>query len=173
MNSLRGTIPVMVVMTVLALGADLFGQVPRTGQQVPPMPRIWNEGLGSWLTIGLGPRGMVAAISRQFERSVVNFHGGYYWKRENLSGGDLGLTIGLPLSRHRLFASVGGGLGCLIGKFGEAEKSRPELCLAADLQLFAKITSRLGIGFYSDVGVSAHRALGGFFLCIQYGRWQI
>jgi hypothetical protein len=173
MKNKRTVIPAMVVLIVLVAGTDLLCQVPRTGQQVPPMPRTWNEGLGSWLGIGVGPFGMVAAFSRDLERSVVTLHGGLYWKSPSFSGGDLGLTIGLPLSRNRLFASVGGGLGCLVGTPGEAVKSKPELSLAADLQMSFRLSSRIAFGIYSDLAVSIHRAMGGLFLCIQYGHWEL
>lgn len=159
------------LLVLIASGPVLFGQASRTGQQVPTMPRVWDEGLGSWANIGASPYGMIAGFSRLYERSVVTFHGGLYFKAEERLVGDLGLTIGLPLTRRRMFASVGGGLGCLIGKFGQDSKVRLIPCLAGDLQLFFRFSSRLGLGVYSTLGVSTKKTLGGIFFCLQYGRW--
>jgi hypothetical protein len=160
-----------VLLALLASGPVLFGQASRTGQQVPAMPRVWDEGVGSWANIGASPFGLMAGFSRQFERSVVTLHGELYFKTEDFAGGDLGLTIGLPLNRRRVFASVGGGIGCLIGRFGLDAKIKHVPCLAGDLQLFLRFSSRLGLGVYSTLGVSTKKTVGGVFFCLQYGGW--
>jgi hypothetical protein len=137
------------------------------------MPRIWDEGLSNWASFGMGPSGLVIAFSRLLDRSVVTVHGGAYLWSEEFSGADIAATIGLPLSRGRFFASAGGGLGCLIGKLDLDPKTKPVLCLAADLQLSLRLTSRVALGLYAPFGLSPHKIVGGLFLCIQYGRWEI
>lgn len=182
MNAKSGFLPGILLLALIASGPGLFGQsIPKgrqipTGRQVPPMPRAWNEGLGNWASVGLGPAGFVAAFSRQLERSVVTFRTGIYLWVEALSGVDLAATIGLPLSRDRVFASVGGGLGCQIvkitGGVDQDLKVKAAPCLAADLQLSFRLTSRLGLGLYVPFSVSTKRAIMGLFFCLQFGKWE-
>jgi len=173
MNKKRRLIWAMVLLAFIASGPALFGQTGLMGQQIPPMPRLWDEGLGSWASLGLGPSGLVAAFSREFDYTVATLRAGFYWRSEAFSGGDMAMTVGLPLSRGRVFASVGGGLGCMIGKLSLGPKTKAYLALAADLQVSLRLSSRLALGLYAPVSVSAHKAVGGICLCLQYGRWQL
>jgi hypothetical protein len=176
MNAERRILPGMVLLTLLVLGPALFGQSFPKGRQVPPLPRTWDQGLGSWASVGLGPAGFAAAFSRQFERSVVTLRSGIYLWNPAFAGADVAATIGLPLSRGRVFASAGGGLGCMVGKItggiDEDLKVKAAPCLAADLQLSLRLTSRLGLGLYAPFGLSTKRFIGGIFLCLQFGRWE-
>ena len=183
MNAKSRFLPGLVLLVLIASGSGLFGQsIPKgqripTGRQVPPLPRAWDQGLGSWASVGLGPSGFVAAFSRELERTVVTFHPGLSLWDEAFSGVDLAATIGLPLSRGRVFASVGGGLGCMIGKItgGVDQELKIQLlpCLAADLQLSLRLTSRLGLGFYVPFSVSTQHAVLGLYVCLQFGTWQL
>ncbi|MGZ5498121.1 MAG: hypothetical protein ACXWHI_05325 [Candidatus Aminicenantales bacterium] len=173
MNKKRLVIWAIVSLVLAASGPALFGQAGRTGQQIPPMPRIWDEGLGSWASLGFGPSGLVAAFTRQLEHTVGTLRAGFYWGSEAFSGGDMAMTVGLPLSRGRVFASVGGGLGCMIGRLSLDPKTKAYLALAADLQVSLRLSSRVALGLYAPLSVSTHKAVGGICLCLQYGRWQI
>lgn len=172
MNAKRLILPGMVLMALAASGPGLFGQAGRTGRQVPPLPRIWDQGLGNWASIGLGPTGFVAAFSRQREHSVVTLRTGIYLWSAALTGFDVAATIGIPLSGDRVFASIGGGLGFMHGKNESDPVSKMAPCLAGDLQLSLRLTSRLGLGLYAPIGVSTRSVVGGFYLCLQYGRWE-
>jgi hypothetical protein len=182
MNMKSRFLSVVFFLALAASGHVLFGQSFPYGrqtqavQQVPPMPRTWNEGLGSWASLGLGPSGFVGAATRQFERMAVTLRTGIYTWSERYSGVDLAATIGLPLSRGRVFASVGGGAGLMIGKItggiDQDLKAKAYPCLAADLQLSLRLTSRLGLGLYAPVSVSAKRTVMGLFACLQFGRWE-
>jgi len=172
MSDKRAAVLAVMVMILSVMGPKLFCQVPRTGQQIPPMPRLWDEGLGSWASLGLGPSGFIAAFSRERDRSVVTLRGGLYLGSEAFSGGDVAVTVGLPLSRNRLFASIGGGIGCMIGEIDLDPKTKAYPSLAADLQLSFRLSSRVALGLYAPLSVSAHKAVGGIFLCLQYGKWQ-
>jgi hypothetical protein len=172
MSAKRRILPGLICLVLMAAGPGLFGQAGRTGRQVPPLPRAWNEGLGSWASVGIGPSGLVAAFSRQLERSVVTLRTGIYLWNVDFSGFDVAATIGLPLSRDRVFASVGGGLGLMHGKIDLDPKTKMTPCLAADLQLSLRLTSRLGLGLYAPFGLNTKHIVGGFFFCLQYGRWQ-
>jgi len=170
-------IAVMALLMASVAAPGVFGQIPRsgrpTGQQVPPMPRVWDPGLANWGSLGLGPQGFVLAFSRLGEKSVVTFRTGAYLWNKTFSGADASVTIGLPLSRGRVFSSVGGGLGLMIGKFELDAKSKAYPCLAADLQVSCRLTRTLGLGFYAPVGVTTHKVIGGVFACLQYGRFEI
>lgn len=172
----------LILLVLIASGSGLFsqslptaGQIP-TGRQIPSMPRTWDQGLGSWASLGLGPTGFVAAFSRELERTAVTFHLGLSLWDEAFSGVDLAATIGLPLSRGRVFASVGGGLGCMIGKItgGIDQELKVQWlpCLAADLQLSIRLTSRLGLGFYVPFSLSTQHAVLGLNACLQFGKWE-
>ena len=182
MNTKRRLLSGMALLVLAASGPGLFGQSFPSGrqvravQQVPPMPRTWNEGLGSWGSLGLGPSGFVGAATREFERTAVTLRTGIYIWSQKYSGIDLAATIGLPLSRGRLFASVGGGAGLMIGKItglidGDP-RTRVSPCLAADLQLSLRLTPRLGLGLYVPFSASLHHAVMGLFACLQFGRWE-
>jgi hypothetical protein len=173
MNKKRLAIWATVLLALTASGPALFGQVGRAGQQIPPLPSLWDEGLGSWASLGLGPSGLVAAFSRELEHTVGTLRAGFYWGSEAFSGGDVAMTVGLPLSRGRVFASVGGGVGCMIGKLSLDPKTKAYLALAADLQVSLRLSSRVALGLYAPVSVSTHKAVGGICLCLQYGRWQL
>jgi len=173
MNKKRFVVSGTVLLILIATGPALFGQAGRTGQQIPPMPRLWDEGLGSWASLGLGPSGLVVAFSRQFDHSVGTLRGGLYWGSEAFSGGDIAATIGLPLSRGRVFASVGGGLGCMIGKLSLDPKTKTYLCLAADLQVSLRLSNRVALGLYAPLSISTKKAVGGICFCLQYGEWQL
>jgi hypothetical protein len=182
MNMKNRSLSALFLLTLAASGPGLFGQSFPYGrqaqavQQVPPMPRTWNEGLGSWASLGLGPSGFVGAATREFERTAVTLRTGIYAWSEKYSGVDLAATIGLPLSRGRLFASVGAGAGLMIGKItggvDEDLKVKAYPCLAADLQLSLRLTSRLGLGLYAPISASAKRTVMGLFACLQFGRWD-
>lgn len=171
MAKMRAVTPGMVLVLLLASTPALFSRSSPEGQQVPPMPRVWDQGQGSWTSIGAGTPGLVIAFSRLFERSIVTLHGGLYLWSEALSGGDIAVTIGLPLSQGRVFASVGGGLGLMIDKIDLDTKTKALPCLAADLQLSFRLTSRWALGLYVPVGAGFHKVVGGLFLCLQYGDW--
>ncbi len=171
MTKMRAIAPGMVLVVILALTPAPFSQASPMGQQVPPMPRIWDQGQGSWTSIGAGPSGLAIAFSRLFERSIVTLRGGLYLWSDAFSGGDIAVTIGLPLSRGRVFASVGGGLGLLIGEIDLDTKNKAVPCLAADFQISFRLTSRWALGLYAPVGVGLHKVVGGLFLCLQYGDW--
>jgi len=173
MNKKRLLIKAMFLLVLTASGPALFGQAGRTGQQIPPMPRLWDEGRGSWASLGFGPFGLVAAFSREFEHTVGTLRAGFYWGSEAFSGGDMAMTVGLPLSRGRVFASVGGGLGFMIGKLSLDPKTKAYLAFAADLQVSLRLSSRVALGLYAPVSVSTHKAVGGICLCLQFGRWQL
>ena len=175
MRAVMAAITLVIVLATPALAPGAFGQVrsPRTGQQAPPMPRLWDEGLGNWGSLGLGTPGLVLAFSRLLEHSVVTVRTGAYLWSEDFSGADISATIGLPLSRGRFFASVGGGLGCMIGKLDPEAKPKAFLGLAADLQLSLRLTRRLALGLYAPVGLGVHKVIGGIFACLQYGRFEI
>lgn len=182
MNMNSRFLPVVFLLASAASGPGLFGQSFPSGrqiqsiQQVPPMPGTWNEGLGSWASIGLGPSGFVGAATREFERTAVTLRAGIYNWSEKYSGVDLAATIGLPLSRGRLFASVGGGAGLMIGKLtggvDEDLTAKAYPCVAADLQLSLRLTPRLGLGLYVPFSASLHHAVVGLFACLQFGRWE-
>jgi hypothetical protein len=167
----RTIVPGMVLVVILASTPALFSRTSPMGQQVPPMPRIWDQGQGSWTSIGAGTSGLAIAFSRLFERSIVTLRGGLYLWSEAFSGGDIAVTIGLPLSRGRVFASVGGGLGLMIGEIDPDPKTKAVPCLAADLQISFRLTSRWALGLYAPVGAGFHKVVGGLFLCLQYGGW--
>jgi hypothetical protein len=173
MSGIRKMIAAGAFVVLLAGGAMIRAQVPHTGQGIPPMPRLWDPGRGSWASLGAGPSGLVAAVSHEFERTVVTLRGGLYAWSKAFSGGDLAVTVGLPLSRGRLFASVGGGLGLLIGKTDPVLSSKAYPALAADFQASLRLSSHLGLGIYAPVGVCGHGAVAGFFLCLQYGGWRL
>lgn len=183
MNAKSRFLPGLVMLVLIASGPGLFGQsLPKgqripTGRQIPAMPRAWDQGLGSWASVGLGPTGVVAAFTRELERTAVTFHLGVSAWDEAFSGVDLAATIGLPLSRGRVFASVGGGLGCMIGKItgGVDQKLKIQWlpCLAADLQLSIRLTSRLGLGFYVPFSVSTQHTVLGLYACLQFGTWKL
>jgi hypothetical protein len=173
MSAKRRILTGIVFLALSASGPGLFGQGIPKGREVPTMPRIWDPGRGSWAFAGLGAPGFVVGFSHQHERSVLTVHGGAYLWNMAFSGSELAVTLGLPLSGGRLFASVGGGLGIMRGKFDPDQKAKTAPCLAADLQLSLRLGSRLGLGFYAPVDVSTKHVVGGFFICLQYGGWKI
>jgi hypothetical protein len=160
------------LVVLLGSGGMLQAQIRRIPQQIPPMPRLFDPGVGAWISLGAGPSGLVAAISRETERTVVTMRGGLYAWSKAFSGGDLAVTIGLPLSRGRVLASVGGGLGLVIGKKDPLLTSKAYPALAADFQASFRLSPRLGLGIYVPVGVCSQGAVGGLFLCLQFGRWR-
>ena len=162
----------LVLLAWIASGPPLYAQASRAEQQVPPMPSLWNESRGSWLEFGLGYTGFMVGLGREFARTTATLHLGYDWT-DAFRGADAGLTIGLPLSRGRPFAALGGGLGCLSGVFDSVRPARTVLCLDGDFQVFARITPRIAIGLYATMAVNTVKTAGGVFLCLQYGRWEI
>jgi hypothetical protein len=170
MNKMRGLVLGMAIAIFGLAAPGLPGQAPRTGQQIPPMPRVADPGTGGWFSLGASPWGFLVVVSRQAERTAMDVFAAYYLDDESFSGATLGLSLGLPLSTGRVFAEVGGGPGLMIVSWESANKTL--LCLNAGLQLSVRFSSRLALGLYSTVGVSTKKTLGGIFLCLQYGRWE-
>jgi hypothetical protein len=157
----------------LLSGAALSAQVPRTGQQIPPMPRLRDTDAPGWISLGIGLNGFMAAFSHQEKKIVGTLHAGYQWGSGRYSVGNLGLTAGPALTSGPLFAAVGGGVGCLIGWLDPGDrKTRTIVCLDGVIQLGLRFNSRLGLGLYSTVAVNSKKTLGGVFLSLQYGHWK-
>ena len=161
-------------LTVLLLvGAAANAQAVGGGRQRPSMPRVWDKDAPGWIDLGLGPNGLMAAFSHQEKNIIATLHGGCQWESGKYFVGNLGLTVGLPLTRGHLFAAVGGGVGCLVGWLDPSNKiTKGTACLDGDLQLFLRFNSRIGLGLYSTLAVSSKKTLGGIFLSLQYGRWK-
>lgn len=170
MNKMRCLVLGTAIAIVGLAAPGLPGQVPWTGQQVPPMPRVADPGTGGWISLGGSPWGFLVGVSRQSERTAMDLFAAYYLDEEGFSGATLGLSLGLPLSTGRVFAEVGGGPGLMIVSWDPSNKAL--LCLNAGLQLSVRFTSRLALGLFSTVGVSTQKTFGGIFLCLQYGRWE-
>jgi hypothetical protein len=65
------------------------------------MPRIWDQGVDSWINIGAGPLGAEISFSRQFEKTVTTAHFGYLLNGDLIKGGQLGVTLGLRCRKTR------------------------------------------------------------------------
>jgi hypothetical protein len=170
MDKMRALVLGMVIAISGLAAPRLSGQAPQTGQQIPPMPRVADPGTGGWFSLGASPWGFLAGVSRQAERTAMDLFVAYYLDDEGFSGATLGLSLGLPLSTGHVFAAVGGGPGLMFVSWDPTNKTL--LCLNAGLQLSVRFSSRLALGLFSTVGVSAHKTLGGIFLGLQYGRWE-
>lgn len=161
---------VLATLALAAISSGLYGQAPRTGRQVPPMPPIVEEGEGGWINAGGSLYGFGATFSHQNRRFLGSLVCGLYGRGEGHKAGILGATGDYVLSSGRLLAAVGGGPGIMIVSL--EPHAKPFLCLNADLQLFLRFSPWFGVGVYSILGVSSQRTVAGFAFCLQYGRWK-
>jgi hypothetical protein len=161
---------IFATLLLTAISSALYGQAPRTGRQVPPMPRIVEEGEGGWISLGVSPLGFGAAFSHQDRRFVGSLVAGLFGRGDERATGILGVTGDYVVHSGRLLAGIGGGPGVMVVSLDP--RVRPFLCLNADLQLSLRFSPRLGIGVYSILGVSSQRTVGGLLICLQYGRWK-
>ena len=162
-----------VVLASLLLAAvfpRLYGQAVQTGRQIPPMPRIVEEGEGGWISAGFSPYGFGGIFSHQRRRFVGSLVGGHFGRSEGHTGAIFGVTGDWVLSSGPFLAAAGGGPGIMFVSL--EPRAKPFLCLNADLQLFLRFGPRFGIGVYSILGVSSQRTVGGLLFCLQYGRWK-
>jgi hypothetical protein len=136
----------------------------------PPLVRLWDQGVGSWLNVGASSTGAVASLSADFEKTVRTVHAAYVWRGQRFGGGQLGLSIGLPLSKKPLLAVAGAGAGALIGIFDDDPRVKGRPCLLGDLQLFYSPFAQLGIGIYSTAALSVKGVMAHVFFCLQFGR---
>jgi hypothetical protein len=155
----------------LLAGAALSAQIVGSGQIRPTMPRLWDEGLGSWVSLGGGYKGLMLGFSRQLEH-VVSTARVALQGSEGFAGGSLSFTLGLPLATGRAFVAVGAGGGCLVGKFEDVSPIKAKLTVDADLQVLYRLTSRIGIGLYTIAATNLKKVYPCICLCLIYGHWE-
>jgi hypothetical protein len=169
MNAKHRHLPGLALLVLVVSGTGLFGQALPMGQEVPTMPRIWNEGRASWIIFAGGTKGAMLGYTRHFESTVTTVHVGYQ-ANEGFGGVTGGLTVGLPLDGSRYFAAVGVGPGFLAGLFDDADTIKGRFALDADLQILYRLSPMMNIGIYTVVATDFRKAYPCFCLCVTVGR---
>jgi hypothetical protein len=163
-------LPLSLLAWLLAMTA-LSAQVVGQGRIKPTMPRLWDQGLGSWVSLGGGYKGLMLGFSRQLEHAISTARLAFQGS-EGFGGGSLSFTFGLPLSTGRVLAAAGAGAGCLVGKFDDVDPIKARLTLDADLQVIQRLTSRLAVGLYAIAATNLKKVYPCVCLCLIYGRWE-